>query len=259
MLLEAINFAASYLSSPRKRAAEINSSVRLWARARRCARDWVEHEDNCKKVVLRTIESLPRKRVAVVLGSGLLRDVPIETLSRHFDEVRLCDLQHLATVRAWAAMKGLRNLNFECRDLSGYDMLAAGDRLAPEPLAFLHDIADLDLVISANLLSQIGVGVGRMVKADRKSEDIVPQLLRAHIDGLSSLEATTCLLTDISYEVMDRSGQILEREDLMHGIALPAPEAEWLWTVAPFGELDPTYKAVHRVMAIRLPRAGPAQ
>ena len=251
MLLEALNFGATYAISPRRRASEINSSVTLWARARRCAKDWAAHEANSKAFVLKAIEALPERRVAVVLGSGLLRDVPIEVLSNRFREVRLYDLQHLASVRAWAAMKGLGNLHFENRDLSGFAEMKAG--ASPKPLAFLKDIENLDLVISANLLSQIGIGIGRLVKSDPDMpEETVPRLLQAHLDGLSSLATRTCLIADIAYEVIDRSGKVLERDDLMHGVTLPSPEAAWSWTVAPFGELDPSYQAVHRVAGISL-------
>jgi len=258
MLPEALNFAATCAISPRRNVGEINSSVTLWARARRCARDWAEHERNSKAFVEKAISALPQRRVAVVLGSGLLRDVPIEVLSKAFREVRLCDLQHLASVRAWARIKGLRNLKFENRDLSGYEQARAG--MAVEPLAFLKDIPDLDIVISANLLSQIGVGIGRLMKNDRGvPPDTIPRLIRAHLDGLASLPAATYLLTDISYEVIDKSGAVLERDDLMHGVALPEHQAEWLWPVAPFGELDPNYRAVHRVVAITPAPAGPGQ
>ncbi|MDB5524263.1 MAG: hypothetical protein JWM58_2026 [Rhizobium sp.] len=253
MLLEALNFAATYLISPRKRAGEINSSVTLWARARRCSKDWAQHEANSKAFILQAIDTLPQRRVAVVLGSGLLRDVPIEALSKRFREVRLYDLQHLASVRAWTAMRGLRNLSFENRDLSGY-------RAGAGPLAFLQSVPDIDLVISANLLSQIGVGISRLVKSEPGlPEDSVARLIEAHIDGLSALAARTCLITDVSYEVIDRSGKVLERDDLMHGVTLPAHQLEWQWPVAPLGELDPNYRAVHRVMATMPAQASPAR
>jgi hypothetical protein len=255
MLLEALNFAATYAISPRRRPAEINSSVALWARARRCARDWAAHEAHSKAFVLEAVEMLPERRVAAVLGSGLLRDVPIEALSKAFAEVRLYDLQHLASVRTWTTMKGLRNLRFESRDLSGHEQAKTG--ATAEPLAFLRDIPDLDFVVSANLLSQIGVGIGRIIEGDQGSTRIIPQLLQAHLDGLSSLSAGICLLTDMSYEVIDKSGRVLERDDLMHGVRLPEPQAEWLWPVAPFGELAPDCQAVHRVVAIDLRRSRP--
>ncbi|MBL0370575.1 hypothetical protein JJB09_00910 [Rhizobium sp. KVB221] len=254
MLLEALNFAASYATSPRRNAGEINSSVNLWARARRCARDWAEHEENSKAFVQRAIEMLPQRRVAVVLGSGLLRDVPIALLSKSFSEVRLYDLQHLASVRAWAAIKGLRNLTFECLDLSGFEALRDTPSSPPTPLAFLAEIADLDFIVSANLLSQIGVGVGHLMETQPNlPADTVGRLIQAHVDGLNATAAPSCLLTDISYDVIGKSGEVLERDDLMHGATLPSPHTEWQWLVAPYGELDPTYKAVHRVVAIRLP------
>lgn len=248
MLLEALNFAATYAQSPRRKAGEINSSVMLWARARRCARAWAAHEQNCRAFIQKAMEALPKRRVAVVLGSGLLRDVPIEALSRNFDEIRLYDLQHLASVRTWATLKGLRNLRFEHRDIAGFSGI--GEGRVPGPLDFLDAIADLDFVISANVISQIGIGLGGVVGKDGAlPNDTIARLLQAHIDGLKALGGKSCLLTDTSYDVVDKAGMVVEHDDLMRGITLPAPEAEWLWPVAPFGEVDPNCQAIHRVMA----------
>lgn len=230
MILEALNFAATWLVSGRREAREIRSSVRLWARAARCALDWAQHEEQCKAFVLTHMPE--RGRVAVVLGSGLLRDVPIDALSISFREVRLFDLQHLATVRAWATMKGLRNLRFMERDLSG-------------GLDFLCDDPEIDLVISANLLSQLGVVAERM---DKDAAGVIA----AHLDGLRKAPGLRLLLTDTSYALVLRNGEVAERHDLTHGVALPDAEASWPWPVAPFGELDPAYQAVHQVVAIRL-------
>jgi hypothetical protein len=229
MILEALNFVATWAISKRRRAGEINSSVRLWARAGRCARDWAEHERNCKAIVR---QHMPKRgRVAVVLGSGLLRDVPIEALSETFREVRLYDLQHLASVRLWAVIKGLRNLHFLQQDLSTrVDVL---------------DDPEIDLVISANLLSQLGVAAERMgVNA--------AAVIATHLEALRTAHGARLLLTDISYEFVLGNGTVAERHDLMHGVALPAPERTWPWPVAPHGELDPAYSAVHQVVAIRL-------
>ncbi|MBX9454900.1 MAG: hypothetical protein KL863_02080 [Rhizobium sp.] len=230
MILEALNFAATWLVSGRRRADEINASVRLWARARRCARDWSAHEENCKAFVR---DNMPeRGRVAVVLGSGLLRDVSVEDLSRAFDEVWLYDLQHLASVRLWARARGIGNLRFLQQDLSaGLDML--------------RDDAEVDLVVSANLLSQLGVA------AERAGLD-VESVIAGHVAALRAAPGRRLLLTDRAFAVILKDGSTAERHDLMHGVSLPQSEAEWFWTVAPYGELDPGYKAVHRVVAIRL-------
>lgn len=230
MILEALNFAATWVISRRRKTGEINSSVRLWARAGRCAREWAEHEGHCQAFVSRHMPE--RGRVAVVLGSGLLRDVPIEALSKAFREVRLYDLQHLASVRLRALAKGLRNLRFLQRDLS------AG-------LGFLRDDPEVDLVISANLLSQLGVAAERM---GMNSATVIA----AHLDGLRAAPKPILLLTDVRYEFILKSGAIVEAHDLVHGVHLPQPEASWPWPVAPVGELHPAYSAVHHVVAIRL-------
>lgn len=230
MILEGLNFVATWLASERRKVGEINSSVRLWARARRCARDWAKHEANCKAFVQ---THMPKQgRVAVVLGSGLLRDVPIEALSKCFREVRLYDLQHLASVRLWVLAKGLGNLRFAQRDLS-------------EGLGFLRDDPEIDLVISANLLSQLGVA------AEMRGMDAAAVIAR-HVEALRDAPGRRLLLTDRRFDVILKDGSIAETHDLMHDVSLPEPEASWPWTVAPFGELDPTYKAVHWVVAIKL-------
>ncbi len=230
MILEALNFAATWLLTARRRPGEINASVRLWARAGRCARDWAEHEARCKAFIRANLPE--RGRVAVVLGSGLLRDVPVEELSQRFSEVRLYDLQHLASVQLWARAKRLGNLRFLQRDLS-------------TGLGFLREDAEVDLVISANLLSQLGVA------AERQRTNAAA-VIAGHLAGLATAPGRRLLLTDHSFEVVLKDGMIAERHDLMHGARLPQSLDSWLWPVSPYGEMDPGYKAVHRVVALRL-------
>lgn len=189
------------------------------------------------------------RRTVVVLGSGLLRDVPIETLARTFDTVVLVDVVHLASVRAWLKMKRLRNIRLTCRDLSGLETVLAGKTV--EPLAFLRQVPYLDLVISANILSQIGVGAKRRLEHDRHSQtgEILPALIRAHLEGLAALPCKTALLTDTAYRVTDRGGNVLEAADLLHGVTAPPAKQNWTWMVAPYGELGRQVQAVHEVIA----------
>jgi hypothetical protein len=251
MILEALNFAATYPLTPRRRQQEIASSVSLWARSRRALRQWRPHEEACYQEVAAIVATLPNTRAVAVLGSGLLRDVPISLLSKEFDRVYLYDLQHLASVRIWARLSGLANLDFQTRDLSGVEQLKEKPGAQPRPLNYLNDIPELDLVISANLLSQIGVGIGRMVAMDAMlPPQAAERLIAAHVEGLQRLNCPSLLLTDQSYEVIDKAGKVLERDDLMKGVALPPASAEWSWTVAPYGELSPDYQAVHQVVSI---------
>ncbi|MFB9950460.1 hypothetical protein ACFFP0_16500 [Rhizobium puerariae] len=250
MLAEAIQYAATRLVTPGEFRPFVRSSVSLWSRAGRCAKDWAPHEENCKAFIREAISGMKARRTVVVLGSGLLRDVPAEDLAKAFDTVVLVDLVHLASVRTWLKAKGFRNIRLISRDLSGFGDALAGK--AAEPLGFLRQVPYLDLVVSANVLSQIGVGAKRRLEreSDTRKDEILRTLIRAHLDGLAALPCRTALLTDTAYRVTDRSGNLLEDADLLCGV--PAPEAKraWTWPVAPYGELDRNCQAVHDVIAL---------
>lgn len=249
MILEALNYAATWPLTSVGHRTFIRSSVNLWARANRCRAAWAEHERQTKAAILDAAEACRQRRTAVVLGSGLLRDVPVTELSRLFDTVVLIDLVHLASVRIWIAAKGLKNVRLIERDLSGLDTLLAGQ--VAEPLSFLRQVPYLDLVVSANLLSQIGIGASRRISAMERQEvpdDLLPGLVRAHLDGMAQVAAQTVLVTDISYTVLDQSGTAHETEDLMHGVDLGTPSASWDWPVIPFGEESRDYQIVHPVV-----------
>jgi hypothetical protein len=250
MIAEALLYAATLPVTTRPHRKFIRYSVNLSSRATRCAKDWAAHEENTRAAIRSAIDGLRQTRTAVVLGSGLLRDVPIELLATSFDTVVLVDLVHLASVRLWLKTKGLRNVRLIERDLSGYDALAAGSE--PEPLAFLRGVPYLDFVVSANLLSQIGRGVKRRYETETPGAmpaDTVERLIAAHLDGLAGLPCRTCLVSDISYAVIDRTGRVHEEADLLHGVAAPAAKASWAWPVAPFGEESKEYQIVHQVIA----------
>jgi hypothetical protein len=227
----------------------VGYSVNLWSRAGRCSRQWAEHEENSRRSILTAMAGLKQKRTAVVLGSGLLRDVPIKEMAAVFDTVVLIDLVHVASVRLKMKAKAYRNVRLIERDLSGYDELADGK--VPEPLGFLRNVPYLDFVVSANLLSQIGRGVQRRFEAEPAGMpgDTIEQLIAAHLSGLMGMPFKSCLLTDVSFKVVDRKGITHEETDLLHGIASPDAQANWSWPVVPTGEESPDYQVVHSVIA----------
>jgi hypothetical protein len=250
MILEALQYAATTPVTPSAFRPFVRSSVSLWSRANRCSKAWAEHEENCQSFIRDTVEGMKQKRTCVVLGSGLLRDVPAGYLSQQFDTVVLVDLVHLASVRLSLAARGMRNMRFIWRDLSGYDEAVAGK--VAEPLGFLRRVPYLDLVISANILSQIGVAAKHRleVEGNPAKDAILSTLVRAHLDGLAALPCKTALLTDVSYKVADRDGKVTEEADLLCGVPAPAAQRRWRWPVAPYGELGRDHQAVHEVMAV---------
>jgi hypothetical protein len=249
MIAEVIQYAATMAVTPKEFRPHVRSSVSLWSRAGRCAKDWAGHEENCKAFIRETIADMTQRRTAVVLGSGLLRDVPIEDLTKAFDTVVLVDLVHLASVRILFARRRFRNVQLVWRDLSGLGDATMGK--VPEPLAFLRQVPYLDLVVSANILSQIGVGSKRKLEhaGNSGADELLATIIRAHLDGLASLPCQTALITDVHYRVVDRAGKMLEEADLLCGVPSPEAKRTWTWPVAPYGELSRDFQAVHDVIA----------
>ncbi|MDQ1197683.1 hypothetical protein QE435_003393 [Rhizobium sp. SORGH_AS 787] len=250
MILEALNYAGTYWKTAPEFRPHIRYSVNLWARANRCAKAWEEHEENCKRFMLSTASKLKQRRTAVILGSGLLRDVPWRQLAAVFDTLVLVDLVHLSSMRMTLYGRKYRNVVLNSRDLSGYDALKTGG--AFEPLSFLRQVPYLDLVISANLLSQIGTGARHRMEQEGASgslEDTLHRLIQAHVDGLSGLPCKVCLLTDTRFDIIDKIGKVHQQEDLLHGVLVPKVVQQWDWPVAPFGEESRDYQIIHKVVA----------
>lgn len=266
MLAEAALFLFTWVSAPRTKPAAIRDAVGLLARRRRCREAWAEHEARTRAAIQRVATPLQIRRTAVVLGSGLCADVPLAYLASTFQKVILVDICHLPSVRLAVLAKGWRNVKFVRRDLSGYDRLVQQSRIKVatgqddlgvgiDPLAFLRRVPDIDLVVSANLLSQIAVGVDRRLAADRLNAAVMPadtgaEIAAAHLDALAQLACKTVLVTDISYVRRRHDGTMVEKVDLLHGVRPPDAFDTWEWTVAPFGEEDDDLERVHRVVAV---------
>ncbi|WP_313610161.1 hypothetical protein [Rhizobium sp.] len=253
MILEALQYAATRAATPKPFRPHIRYSVNLWARANRCAGAWAEHENNSRQFVLQSARKLKQRRTAVVLGSGLLRDVPYDALVAMFDTVVLVDLVHLASVQAKLRFNPKKNVRIANRDLSGFDDIVAGGQA--EPLDFLRRVPYLDFVVSAHLLSQIGTGARHRLEREKIADapnDLLPRLIQTHLDALAGLPCKVCLVTDTSFEVIGRDGSLHQHEDLLHGIDIPMPATAWEWPLAPFGEESRDYHIVHHVIAREL-------
>ncbi|NTZ90095.1 hypothetical protein [Agrobacterium tumefaciens] len=253
MILEALQYAATHAVTPKEFRPHIRYSVNLWARANRCAKAWAEHEDNSRQFVLQSARKLKQRRTAVVLGSGLLRDVPHDALVAMFDTVVLVDLVHLASVQGKLRLNSKKNVRIANRDLSGFDEIIAGKD--PEPLDFLRRVPYLDFVVSANLLSQIGTGARHRLEREKIAnapDDLLPKLIQTHLDALAGLPCKVCLVTDISFDIIGKDGSLHQHEDLLHGVNIPASTAAWEWPLAPLGEESRDYRIVHHVIAREL-------
>ena len=255
MLAELILYATAKSSRPLRRLGLVGDAVALWSRATRRRRDWADHERRCHAVVTEAVKGLASRRKVLVLGSGLLRDVPLPLLRGRFERVVLLDAVHLLPAR-FAARR--RDVIAVVGDLTGMaDMMAGASGPRRDPLAPWRDDPDLDLVISANVLSQLAMAPaarlerrpGRGDLPPDLSSDLAARIVGWHLDDLSRLRCPVCLLTDVSYRERRRDGSEGPAIDLLHGHDLARPDVSWDWEVAPRGEVTRDVAHVHRVHA----------
>jgi hypothetical protein len=232
-------------------------AVRLWSRARRCRTAWAAHTERTRAEVLAGIEACARRRTALILGSGVLSDVPLAELSARFERVVLADIVHLPTIK-WRANR-FANVTLATVDLTGVGqgLAASTERPWPAPgSAFGHDDPTIDYVVSLNLVSQLPLTPCDRVEtalglAEGAADAYGQAIVAAHFAHLRGFRGRVLVLGDRQRVYRDREGRVFETEDALFGVPIPAPDAEWDWDVAPLGEADRRYSIRNRVFCVR--------
>src|SRR5689334_8788395 len=116
MLAELFVYAASYRQTPPAFRPHLGEAVGLWARGQRQTRAWAPHLANSRGLIDTSIDDLGSRRTVVVLGSGPLFDLPVESLARTFRRVILVDRIHLSTIGQ--RVDRYANVERQWRDLS---------------------------------------------------------------------------------------------------------------------------------------------
>lgn len=256
MIVEALQHALTPCPVVWRRMGYLHGMIAVQARHRRNRAAWAPHLEASAAQVLAAAEACAGRDLAVVLGAGLLLDVPLDALAERFRRVVLVDLCWLAATRLRA--RRYANVALLTHDVTG---LAAAchraDGLPTVPPGDLPFAAEADLVCSLNILSQLPLhprqalarapGVtGAMLDAFGRA------VIAAHVEALSAVPGVALLVTDVRAErVLKTTGAVLS-QDLLHGHPHPAGGDSWTWDIAPAPEEDRRYDLRHVVMAGRV-------
>lgn len=231
----------------------------IGARYRRRQAEWAEHVEKSRSVILRGAERAGQRRKAVILGGGLLNDVPLAELAGMFREVVLVDLIH-PFASLWRTRR-LRNVRHVTADITAtvaaaYRVAWDADRTLPksEPSLFLDD-PEVDFTASVNLLSQLPCMPMEYLSrqgthSKEKVEEYARDLIRAHLAYLDRLPGRVALVTDFERLKISPTGEVVERRDLFFGVPWPARGEEWEWKLAPAPEADRTHHYYRRVLGV---------
>lgn len=251
MLTEALAWLLTPASATARRMGHLGESIAIGARQRRCARAWASHLAASRDALLASAGTAPRQRIALVLGSGPLLDVPLKELASLFESVWLVDLVH-----PWSSR--LQARQYANVRLIEHDVTECLARLPTDPALptrFL-DEPRIDWVASVNLLSQLPVLPGRWLRGQTPAmseADITrfgDALMRNHLAWLSRFRAPICLLADLEQTTLDAGNNIVEWRDFSPLLTDWTIEADWRWDLAPPGELGDDGSAHHRVAAL---------
>ena len=243
-----------------RRLGLVGESVALWSRATRRRRTWTAHHDRCRIFVASAAATLPRRDTVLVLGSGLMRDIPLKLLTERFRRVVLADAVHLVPIR-WRA-RG-RAVELVVVDLTGVaQSLVRATPGRSDPLAPFRSDTSIDLVVSANCLSQMPMAPARWLRRRGPAEAMgFPAAFGGaiqanHLRDLAGFRCPVCLISDVGFRDVGQDCAESEETPLVEAAGLPEPDAAWDWEVAPAGEISRRFARVHRVQAWRDVRAG---
>ncbi len=249
MLIELFHYYTTPCPSAYRRLGYLSDLIAIHARYKRVAKYWTPHLENSRQLILQAASEIPRCHKVVVLGSGLLKDVPIETLSKQFDGVILIDVAHLIGMRRLCQKLG--NVILLEHDITGLAEAVLSYQLGntlPRPNASLPDLAQsADLIISCNMLSQLALTPCQYLQQHYAFDagqlsHWQQEIIVNHLALLAEQSGRQVLLCDVYHDYLDSKGTLLKREGVLHGINVGMADLQWPWLIAPLGELDSQYQ-----------------
>jgi len=261
MLAELITYLTTPCPKYARKLGYLTEIIAIQARFQRVQSAWLPHTQHTKQFILRTAKQCPQSRKVLVLGSGVLADIPIKQLAQQFEQVILLDLAHLRPVRR--QVKKYPNVHLQISDILGWQTSLFNCQLNdPADLQTLTPHfpiieADTDLVISANILSQLPVLPRNYI--EKRAPHLIPYLddwcrtiIQQHVHYLSQLPCRSCLITDTKHTLVNHQHEIQYEIDMLYGTELPKPQRHWSWQIAPQGEMSNNQMLQTRVVAYSL-------
>lgn len=257
MLTEIYTWLTTPTSSTARRMGYLYEAIAMQRRAQRCQQDWAMHTQSSQQFIAQCVTSCQSRRKVLVFGSGLGLDVPIAALAQQFQQVLLVDMVHLRWVRKrWSAYA---NIHFIEADVSErLDKLIKGQLSWQQPEKWLDD-AEIDFVISANLMSQLPLMP--LAYADKKRprlsevalESWADDLIVSHLGYLHAFRQqgkSVCLIADTQWRFISPQSHIEEVYDPWRGATLPmAAQQQWQWQIIPEGEKANKQQQINEVAA----------
>ena len=218
-------------------------SISLLSREKRCRKTWAPHRAACKHFIITELKNARHYDSVLVLGSGPLHEIPIETLSKKFKRVVLVDIVHLkSTKKSVSHFNNIEFIEYEITEIE--EALRVKKELIDKvPTKFLN--FNWGLVLSVNLMSQLPLHLEVFIAQKCKNKFTQQQIqtfLKAitqnHLTYLKSFHTNVILITDTQTFYYDKNGKIIQTDNNYEHLSLPESDQEWDWNLAPIPEFQ---------------------
>lgn len=241
-----------------RRMGYLSEIIGIKARYRRCQAAWTPHLERTKAVIREGMQQCASRRKAIIIGSGMLLDVPLRDLSDAFREVILVDLIHPWSTR-WER-RPFPNVRLVSTDITNTVESVLNVRRPTKNLVlrgrpdFLRDDPEVDYVASVNLLSQLPfIPLGYLQRNefidDNIARDLAVGLIQDHLDYLQSFSCCVSLIADLR-RIKLNGGTVVDDLSALHDFEFPWSGSEWDWELAPRPEAHRIYSHRRRVIGI---------
>jgi hypothetical protein len=261
MIGEFFRYLTTFAPERTRKFGYLKRLIALEYRARRCATAWASHQRYARDLITKSVDLCEKHELAMVLGSGLLLEVPLKVLAERFDRVLLVDIFHMPQVRREA--KKHFNVKLLTGDITGVFQAIKDGRPPgghnPAPPARIPHLKEADLIVSCNCLTQLAGPFTDYFEetrgfSDLDSDKLAYQLMEQHCKAIAT-EATGVgvIITDTERIAM-QDDKMVSRVDLLKALKLPPTPTiihneEWDWLIAPHPEEHPSHDYIHVVGA----------
>ena len=261
MIGEFLRYLTTYAPERTRKFGYLKRLIALEFRARRCATAWASHQRSARNLIVKAIDLCEKHEMAVVVGSGLLLEVPLKALAEKFDRVFLIDIFHMPQVRR--AAKKHFNVKLLTGDVTGVFAAIKENRPpgghTPAPPPRIPHLKEADLIVSCNCLTQLAGPFTEYFEktrgfSDLDSDKLAYQIMEQHAKAIA-VDATGIgvIITDTERFAM-QDDKIVSRNELLKAYRLPPTATmvhneEWDWLIAPHPEEHPSHDYIHAVSA----------
>ena len=236
-----------------RRMGFLREQLAIEDRYQRNRASWEPHLKSSRAAILAAADSCTQHRTALILGAGLINDVPLAELAARFQQVILADILHLPRNRrrAEAVAPNITCLDFDCTgaveklyqagkvdDEAAITLFRQSSPTLPPALA-----SGCDLTVSVNLASQLGYLPAKWLAKGRSRDEAFSLHLRRaaalrHLEWLQALPGVRLLIGDRALVVRGLNESEVEREVILGEGDLEPPCNSWVWRFAPAPEWD---------------------